>query len=201
MAMTTWWTGTFISLKSSAVTTQTVMLSMDTLMMSVKSQEEMDTENSELLGEQKLNIHRMFAKHPALMRAYWPLREHIVRANSLPPRYHEILILRVAYRTKCRYEWEHHLIRGELVGLTKEEIELVKQERGEWLSRNDNLIIQCADELHANDMLSPKTKQMMTSLFGNEGVLDAIMTVSIYRAMAAILLTFDVPIDDLDGES
>jgi alkylhydroperoxidase family enzyme len=142
-----------------------------------------------------LNIHRTIANHPALLTAFWPLRQHIVRANSLPPRQHELLILRVAHLCQADYEWQHHVQRGQQAGLTPAEIDQVRADLSVGWASADALILTCANELHANHQLTPATADAMQATFGKHGTLDAIFTATIYFGLAAILNTFHIPME------
>lgn len=43
----------------------------------------------------QLNVYRTMAHHPALLRAWAPLREHLVRQSALGPELSAVVILRV----------------------------------------------------------------------------------------------------------
>ncbi|KNC82862.1 hypothetical protein SARC_04862 [Sphaeroforma arctica JP610] len=160
--------------------------------------DEIDDTTNDIIGRSRalLNIHGLVANHPALLKAYWPLREHVVNSNSLPPRCHELLILRIAFRMDCAYEWEHHVIRGKKVGITQQELDEIRKIDGSWRCTTDELMVMCADELFDKTALGKETTETLNS-YGKKGILDAIMTVNIYRTLANMLLTFEVNADDL----
>ena len=47
-----------------------------------------------------LNIHRLMANHPQLLKAWWPLRMYTVKGGDLDRRDCELVILRVAVLTE-----------------------------------------------------------------------------------------------------
>ncbi len=59
-----------------------------------------------------LNIHCVIARHPELMVAYAPLREHVVKTSSLHAEHRELLVLRVAHLSACDDERRQHVMRG-----------------------------------------------------------------------------------------
>ncbi|MBM4225767.1 MAG: carboxymuconolactone decarboxylase family protein, partial [Gammaproteobacteria bacterium] len=65
-----------------------------------------------------LNVYRTMAHHPQLLAAWAPLRRHVVKENTLPPRLQELVVLRTAYHAGSRYEWSHHVARGLAAGLS-----------------------------------------------------------------------------------
>lgn len=70
-----------------------------------------------------LNVYRTMAHHPALLRAWDLLRQHIVRDSALGPKRSEVVILHAAYRLDSRYEWAHHVIRACRLGFSDLRIE------------------------------------------------------------------------------
>ena len=56
-----------------------------------------------------LNVYRTMAHHPALLSAWAPLRQHVVKENALGPALTEVVILRAALRMGSAYEWAHHV--------------------------------------------------------------------------------------------
>lgn len=143
-----------------------------------------------------LNIHKMIAHNPMLMEAYTPLRYHAVRDSSLSDRQREILILRVAVQIKSDYEWSHHVVRGQAAGLLLDEIERVRLgSRAEGWSADERHIIDCVDQMIADQQMTVETAAGLLETLGKEGLLDAVFTVAIYLALGSLLKTFDVPID------
>ena len=76
-----------------------------------------------------LNVHGLIANHPALLKAWWDLRMHVVKASELDARAAELVILRTAVHAASQYEWLSHVDRGHAAGLTLEEIERVMERR------------------------------------------------------------------------
>ena len=63
-----------------------------------------------------INLHRLLANHPALLKAWWTYRMYAVHGGSLELRETEILILRVAVHMRAWYEWAAHVDRGLATG-------------------------------------------------------------------------------------
>jgi alkylhydroperoxidase family enzyme len=145
-----------------------------------------------------LNIHRVIAHNPALMAAYAPLRNYIVAKSSLTPRQRELLILRTAHLLQCDYEWQHHIVRGQAVGITSAEIERLQQDiiDANWSAPEELALLHCADEMFHQQQLRSETAAALQQLLGNEALLDAIYTVGIYITLGTILKTFAVPLED-----
>ena len=145
-----------------------------------------------------LNVHRVMARHPDLMRAWTPLRQHIATAGSLQPRFRELVILRVAHRSGVAYEWRHHVARARRAGLTGEEIEAVRLPTREGWRANEAALLAAVDELLDDFSLSEETRLSLEQSVGVEGILDVIVTVGMYVTLAMLINTAQIEIEDAD---
>lgn len=138
-----------------------------------------------------LNVYRVMAHHPALLRAWAPLRQHVVKETTLGPERSEVVILRTAHRFGSAYEWAHHVSRARKLGFSDERILALRGlPEGE-----DGLIVRAVDALLDDRKLAPKLEDDLASAIGREGVLDLIATVGFYSVLGYILMTYDTPLD------
>lgn len=152
--------------------------------------------NADLTGN-ILNIHRMIAHNPALMTAYAPLRNYIVKDSSLTERQRELVILRVGYKMQSEYEWTHHVVRGRAAGLSDEEIERVRlgADAVGWRDEEANLL-RAVDQMQEEQELTVETASDLLQQIGRAALLDLLYTVGVYLTLGTILKTFAVPIDE-----
>lgn len=139
-----------------------------------------------------LNVYRTMAHHPALLKAWAPLRQHIVKDSALGPIRSELVILRVAYRMGSVYEWAHHVSRARALGMTDTRIRTIRgMPEGE-----DGLIAQAVDALLDLHRLPPDLETRLSTLLGKQGVFDLIATVGFYSVLGYMLMTYDTPVDE-----
>ncbi|WP_293951103.1 carboxymuconolactone decarboxylase family protein [Sneathiella sp.] len=139
----------------------------------------------------QLNVYRTMAHHPALVRAWAPLRQHIVKDSALGPERSEIVILRAAYRIGSSYEWVHHVHRSRLIGISDERIEAMRgAAEGE-----DGLIARAVDALFDDHRLSAELERELSAALGHQAVFDLIATVGFYSVLGYLLQTYETPID------
>ena len=143
-----------------------------------------------------LNVHGLIANNPALLRSWWPFRQHVVSAHALEARYAELVILRTAVHSGAEYEWLSHVERGHAAGLDLQEIErvLAGPDADGW-SDADTLILDAVDELAANKGLQPDTRDALAELIGDAGVLDLIAIHGTYVMLACMLNTWTIELD------
>ncbi|MBD9541359.1 carboxymuconolactone decarboxylase family protein [Ensifer sp. ENS04] len=138
-----------------------------------------------------LNVYRTMAHHPALLKAWAPLRQHIVKDSALGAVRSELVILRSAYRMNSDYEWVHHVSRARALGISDERIQDMRGvPKGE-----DGLIARAVDALFDTSRLPQDIERALFEAMGREAVFDLIATVGFYSILGFILLTYETPID------
>lgn len=140
----------------------------------------------------QLNVYRTMAHHPDLLRAWAPLRQHVVKDSALGPQRSEVVILRVAFRFGSTYEWNHHVDRATRLGFSAERIAALRaMPEGE-----DGMIARAVDMLLDERRLLPEAEAALAGALGRKAVFDLIATVGFYSVLGFILMTYGTPLDD-----
>ena len=141
-----------------------------------------------------LNVYRVMAHHPMLLRAWAGLRDHIVHHSALKPDQREVVILRAGHRLQAEYEWAHHVSRARAVGMEEARINSIAGPIA-TMQTTDAVLVTAVDALIDHACLTTPTRAALERLIGPQGVLDVIATVGFYSTLAYIVKSFDVPID------
>lgn len=143
-----------------------------------------------------LAVHGLLANHPALLRAWWDIRNYTISGGDLGQRNTELVILRVALHMRNWYEWGSHVQRGLAAGLSEADIEAVKSgpEHPGWPDA-DKLLLQAVDELVASRGISAQTLAALEEHFSRQQILDVIVTHGAYVILGCMLNTWDVELD------
>lgn len=139
-----------------------------------------------------LNVYRTMAHHPALLAAWAPLRQHIVKENALGPELTEVVILRAGLCIGSDYEWAHHVSRALALGFSEARINAIRT-RPEGV---DGLIVDAVDSLFNQKMLPPEQEATLAQAIGRQAVIDLIATVGFYSVLGYLLKTYHTPIDE-----
>lgn len=139
----------------------------------------------------KLNVYRTMAHHPALLRAWAPLRQHLVKDSALGPERSEVVILRTGYRLGSQYEWAHHVSRARALGFSDARIRSIA---GDPVGE-DGLIAQAVDALFDLHRIPETLEAELAHAIGREAVFDLIATVGFYSVLGGILQTYGTPLD------
>ncbi|WP_282092965.1 carboxymuconolactone decarboxylase family protein [Epibacterium ulvae] len=142
-----------------------------------------------------LNVYRTMAHHPALLKAWSELREHVVNQTSLGAERSEVVILRTGVRLGSCYEWHQHIVRARKSGLDDTRIARLGGPL-DGIKGDDAILSKAVDELFSNNSLTEPTLTELRLLIGKRGILDLIATVGFYVTLGFTLNTFEVPLDD-----
>jgi len=152
-----------------------------------------------------LSVYEAFANHPGLLLAWMPFRDHIVKANRLDPRCHELVILRTAANTQTDYEWHHHVIRGRRAGLSDDEIARVAEgpDAPAW-DPMERLLLRVVDQLTDGFAIEPAQWTALNSRLAKEQVLDLLCTVGMYMTLACVInscgVTLEADLEQAEGK-
>ena len=146
----------------------------------------------------RLNVYRVMAHRPELLRAWVPLRRHVVENSALTPPQLEVVILRLAHRLASHYEWTHHVARGQAAGLSPARIETMRGELSA-MAPDDATLARAVDELVDAARLAPATRRAVEALVGRPGLFDLIATCGFYFTLGCMLNSFDTPVDPQIG--
>lgn len=130
------------------------------------------------------------ARHPELAKTFLPFNTRLLLRSTLPPRLRELVILRVARRCGCAYEWTHHRKIAAKTGLSEAEIDAAG--RGEATGELERAALTAVDELEGNCNLSDGTWATLGGHLDERQLMDLVFTVGAYRLLATALNTFGV---------
>lgn len=143
-----------------------------------------------------INVHRLMAHHPELLKAWWNFRNYSVQGGKLGKRKGELVILRVAIHMKAWYEWGSHVERSLACGLSREEIERVKQggNAADW-EISESLLLIAVDELIATHGLSAQTHQQLREYYNVPQIMDIIAIHGMYVILGCMINTWGLALD------
>ena len=139
------------------------------------------------------NLLATLVHHPELTRAFLRFSYYLLSGSTLPERVREQVILRVAHRRGCAYEWEHHLKIGKKAGLTDADIAAIQS--GDSADAFDRAVCNAVDELDEKTNLSDATWATLAERLDERQRMDLIFTIGGYTALAMALNTFGVEVE------
>ncbi len=149
------------------------------------------------LGRGVLNIFATLARHPKLYKRWAVFGSHTLLKSSLPARDRELVILRMAWLARCRYEWGQHLSLGREAGLDDEEMQRIKTgPQADGWSSADRELLRAVDELKTDCVVSDESWQALAARYSEPQLMDFIFTAGQYHMLAMALNSFGVELDE-----
>ena len=141
------------------------------------------------------------ANHPELAQAWLGYNVFLSKNLTLPQRLCEIVILRVAWRLRSEYEWTQHVVIGETLGLSKEQIEALKHDAAEpvW-SELERTCLNVVDQLCANAQVEDATWSGLSKHLDRKQQLELLFLVGTYGMLAWVFNAIRVEPEQMSAE-
>lgn len=152
-----------------------------------------------------INVHKLMAHNPDLLKAWWDFRNHSVGGGTLGPVTGELVILRVAVHLGSWYEWASHVDRAIRLGMAPAQINAVlARDIGPEFNEPEALVVQAVDDLMAHRKITDATRAPLEAHFSTAQIMDIIAIQGMYQILGSMIATWGLPLDDataarLDG--
>jgi alkylhydroperoxidase family enzyme len=141
------------------------------------------------------NIFTTLARHRRLFVPWLMFAGRLMPRGKLPRVDTEIVILRVAHRCGCEYEWSHHERIGQRVGLSAQDVARVREERPDGFSERHALLLRAVDELHDTRNISDQTWDGLRAELSDVQLIELCMLAGHYEMLAMTLNALRVEVD------
>ncbi len=142
------------------------------------------------------NLFQTLAGHWRLFVPWLVFASRLAPYGLLARRDAELVILRVAWNCRARYEWGHHTDLGMAAGLTLEEVERVRVGSAApgW-SERQSALIDAADEFHDARLISDATWARLSQIYDDRELIELCMLIGHYEMLAGVLNSIGVELD------
>lgn len=148
-------------------------------------------------GTGRPNLFSTLARHRSLFRPWLIFAGALMPFGKLPRSETELIILRVAHRMGCAYEWEHHTRLAQRFGLTSVDIDALREDTPSaqrWSPRR-HAILCAVDELHDTRTLGPATWRALQKVLTDTEIIELCMLVGHYQMLAQTIGTLAIEPD------
>ena len=165
--------------------------------LSTLTAEDRATVEKNAMNGEVFNIFKVLAHHPQLVKRWTPFAGHILSKQTLPFRDRELLILRIGWLNQAEYEFAQHELIAKRGGVGDDDITKLKEgPTAKGWSEHEAALLQVADDLHENSVVSDETWATLSKTYSTEQLMDAVFTVGQYNLVSWALNSFGVPLDD-----
>lgn len=143
------------------------------------------------------NLLGTLARYPGLAKPFITFNQHLLAGSSLSKRHREILILRVANKRSCTYEYAQHVLLARDAGVTDTEIDQISvgSTTTGWTAF-EAALLDAVDQLLDTGIISDYTWAILSAQFKEQQLMDVVFTVGTYAMVAMALRSFGVELDD-----
>jgi len=148
-----------------------------------------------------LNIFRIVAHAEANFRPFLRYGASILGRQQLSARLRELAILRVATLSRARYEWTQHVPIAKATGVTDAQIAALEagNARADCFDARDQRVLRFTDEVVRDVRASDATFAEMSRHFPPREIVELILAIGFYMAVARLLETTAVDLEDAPG--
>jgi alkylhydroperoxidase family enzyme len=138
----------------------------------------------------------MLMRNFRLFGAWLGFVRKLMPYGEIPRRDTELVILRVGWNCRCRYEWGQHVDIGLRAGVSAEDIARVTKgaDAPGWEPHARALMRAC-DEFHDQRMISDETWAELEAHYDAPRLLEVLMLIGQYEGLAGVLNSTGLPLD------
>jgi len=142
------------------------------------------------------NVLGTLMHHPALAGPYLAYNNVLLQRPALDPRLRELIVLRVAWRTRAPYEWAQHVRIAAGLGISDAEIDAVREdpEAGGWTTLEADVLVatdQCIDRYRVDD----DTWRRLAQELDERQLVELVFVVGTYTGLAMAFNSFGLQLE------
>jgi alkylhydroperoxidase family enzyme len=137
--------------------------------------------------------------HPTLAAAFLNFNGQLLWEPVLSPRLRELVVLRVARRTRSQYEWVQHAKLSQRYDVTPAEVEAIAIGDEAVFSDLEADVLRATDQLLDNYRIDEATWQRLAAQLDERSLTELLFVVGTYTSLAMVFNGIGVELDpDLD---
>ena len=143
------------------------------------------------------NVLATLLRHPALTGPFLSYNNVLLRTPTLEPRWRELVVLRVAWRTRSEYEWAQHVRMATRFAITADEVDAIAQgaEADRWSTLESDLL-RATDELLDESRIHDDTWARLAATLDERQLIELTFVVGTYTCLAMVFNSIGLRLDD-----
>ena len=135
-------------------------------------------------------------RHPALAGPFLAYNNVLLRTPALEPRWRELMVLRVAWRTRAEYEWLQHVRLAARSGITAEEVEAIGEgaDADGWSPLEADLLA-ATDQLLDRYRVDDETWGRLAQQLDEPQLIEVPFVVGTYACLAMAFNSYGLALD------
>ena len=146
-------------------------------------------------GAKILNLCRVLAHTPNVLRNFLQLGSSLIAKAGLSPKLRELVVLRVAKLTGSKYEWAQHYPTALEVGVSHEQTEVISH----WsdstkCNDKERAVLQYTDEVAQNIEVRDETFRRLRQHLNDQSIVELTLSIGYWGMAARLLVPLQVDI-------
>ena len=143
------------------------------------------------------NVLTTLMHHPGLAGPFLAFNRVLLFTPALPPRLRELMVLRVAWRTRSTYEWVQHVRLAQGCGITPDEVDAIARgadSDATWTPLEVDLLA-ATNELIDGYRVDDATWARLAEHLDERQLVEVVFVVGTYTCLAMAFNSFGVELD------
>jgi 4-carboxymuconolactone decarboxylase len=142
------------------------------------------------------NVVATLMHHPQLAGPFLAYNSVLLRRPALDPRLRELMVLRVAWRTRARYEWAQHVRLAQRAGVSSAEIDAIAggPDADGWTPLEARLLA-ATDQLIDDYRVDDATWRALAAELDPRQLVELVFVVGTYTGLAMAFNSFGLQLD------
>jgi 4-carboxymuconolactone decarboxylase len=142
------------------------------------------------------NVLSTLMHHPALTGPFLSYNRVLLETPALGHRLRELMVLRVAWRTRATYEWVQHVRIGVNLGMTPDEITAITRGgEGADFEPLEAELLAATDQLIDRQRIEDETWARLAQHLDERQLVEVVFTVGTYTCLAMAFNSFGLQLD------
>ena len=138
--------------------------------------------------------------HPKLAGPWLRFNNVLLWSPSVPERQRELMILRLAWRTRSAYEWVQHVHLSKRYGVSDDEVGAITRGEYDRFAGVERDLLVATDELLDDYVVSDATWARLAARFADKELVELVFVVGTYTCLAMAFKSFGLALGELDTE-
>lgn len=144
-----------------------------------------------------LNVFKVMAHTPELMKAWWGMMTVLLTRLELPARDRELAILRLFQIKGGAYGFAHHVRIGKQVGITDEQIAgLSRHQESPFFDGHDRMVLRYTDAVTRLDENAPKLAEQVRRSLGERQLVELTFCIANWNLMVFLLEPLQIEMEE-----
>lgn len=147
-------------------------------------------------GSDILNLNRVLAHSPNVLRNFMRLGNSLLFHGVLPPRLRELAILRVAELTRAQYEWAHHVPIARQAGVRQEQAaELTSYATSTHFDARERAVLAYADSVTSNVGVPDEVFSEARTHLSEAEIVELTLVAGYWGMVARLLVALQIDVE------